>query len=134
MKYAAGGIPVLLLVLSAGVAAAQQVPAETRTASGQGQIEGIVESSGIIPALETLAEAVAPELERTAEQLTVTFNALAARIANDPELRQSAVRAAQGGVEVAETVVVQQTSVLQEALRALAERLEVLAAGREPRS
>jgi hypothetical protein len=130
MKNAAG-VAVLLLALSAGHAAAQRAPADPRTGTVRTEVEEIVERSGVIPALEALAEAVAPELERTAEQLTVTLNALARRIADDPELRASALRAARGGVEVAETVVLEQTTTLQEALRALAERLEARAAARQ---
>jgi hypothetical protein len=130
MKNAAG-VAVLLLTLSAGHAAAQRAPADPRTGTVRTEVEEIVERSGVIPALEALAEAVAPELERTAEQVTVTLNALARRIADDPELRASALRAARGGVEVAETVVLEQTTTLQEALRALAERLEARAAARQ---
>jgi hypothetical protein len=130
MKNAAG-VAVLLLALSAGHAAAQRAPADPRAGTVRTEVEEIVERSGVIPALEALAEAVAPELERTAEQLTVTLNALARRIADDPELRASALRAARGGVEVAETVVLEQTTTLQEALRALAERLEARAAARQ---
>jgi hypothetical protein len=130
MKNAAG-VAVLLLALSAGHAAAQRAPADPRTGTVRTEVEEIVERSGVIPALEALAEAVAPELERTAEQVTVTLNALARRIADDPELRASALRAARGGVEVAETVVLEQTTTLQEALRALAERLEARAAARQ---
>jgi hypothetical protein len=130
MKNAAG-VAVLLLALSAGHAAAQRAPADPRGGTVRTEVEEIVDRSGVIPALEALAEAVAPELERTAEQLTVTLNALARRIADDPELRASALRAARGGVEVAETVVLEQTTTLQEALRALAERLEARAAARQ---
>jgi hypothetical protein len=130
MKKAAG-VAVLLLALSAGHAAAQRAPADPRAGTVRTEVEEIVERSGVIPALEALAEAVAPELERTAEQLTVTLNALARRIAEDPELRASALRAARSGVEVAETVVLEQTTTLQEALRALAERLEARAAARQ---
>jgi uncharacterized coiled-coil protein SlyX len=130
MKNAAG-VAVLLLALSAGHAAAQRAPADPRTGTVRTEVEEIVERSGVIPALEALADAVAPELERTAEQLTATLNALAKRIADDPELRASALCAAHNGVEVAETVVLEQTTTLQEALRALAERLEARAAARQ---
>jgi hypothetical protein len=133
MKYAVATFALLLVLAAAAPAAAQQPPA-TRAETVRVEIEEIVERSGVIAALEALAEAIAPELERTVEQLTGTLDALATRVANDPELRASAVRAARGGVEVAEAVVVEQTTVLQEALRALAERLEELAAARERRT
>jgi hypothetical protein len=134
MKQFTGGLAVaLFLLIPARPAAAQQPPAVDRGAGVRAEIEEIVERSGIVAALEALATAVAPELERTAEQLTATMSALVSRVANDPELRSAAVRAARSGVDVAETVVVEQTSALQEALRVLAERLEAAAAARERR-
>jgi ribosomal protein L10 len=127
MKVPGGAIAVVLALVGAAPLAAQQAPA-ARGGAVATEIEQIVERSGVIPALEALAAAVAPELERTAEQLTNTLNLLAHRIARDPELRTAAVRAAQGTVDVAETVVVEQAGSLQQALRLLAERLDAAAA------
>jgi hypothetical protein len=114
-------------------AEAQQAPAP----SGDrviAEIEQIVDRSGVVPAIEALADAMAPELERTAEQLTATLNLLITRLANDPELRTAAVRAARGGVDVAETVVVEQSGTLQQALRVLADRLDAAAAAAAART
>jgi hypothetical protein len=113
------------LVLAAAPAAAQQAAARADTT--RIDVERIVEESGLLPALEAVVAAATPELERTLEQLTQSLNALVQRVADDPELRAAAVRAARGGVEVAEVVVTEQTSVLVEALRAAAERIEAAA-------
>jgi hypothetical protein len=66
---------------------------------------------------------VSPELQRSLDELAATLDRLGRRIANDPELRASAVRTAQSLVSVAQVVVVQQADVLQEALKTAAERL-----------
>jgi hypothetical protein len=133
MKLRSTALAATLVLASATAASAQQTQAGVRTGTIGAEIEEIVARSGVVPALEALAVAVAPELERTAEQLTGTLAALAARIAQDPQLRASAVRAGQGMVEVAEAVVVERTGILQEALRAAAERLEAMAAAQRER-
>lgn len=122
----------LLLILGADPVAAQQAPDRT-AADAAARIEKTIEQSGVVPALEALATSVTPELERTADQLATTLSALADRIARDPELRASALRAARGMVDVAEVAVVEQTSVLQQVLREAADRLEAIAASRERR-
>jgi hypothetical protein len=119
------GFTVLVTLLFAGSVAAQEQKA--KGAEGiRAEVEGIVNRSGVVEALDSLATASRPELERTLEALTATLNVFASRIAADPELRESAVRAAQGLVGVAEVVVVEQSSVLQEALRAAADRIASL--------
>jgi hypothetical protein len=133
MKKLVGGLAVLFGLVVAVPASAQQAPAP----SGDrviAEIEQIVDRSGVVPAIEALADAMAPELERTAEQLTATLNLLITRLANDPELRTAAVRAARGGVDVAETVVVEQSGTLQQALRVLADRLDAAAAAAAART
>jgi ABC-type transporter Mla subunit MlaD len=115
-----------LVLFSADAAMAQERPAGTPDRV-RADVEEIVERSGVVEALDALAAASTPELERTLDQLTATLNALTDRIVNDRELRVSAARAAQGMVEVANVVVVEQSHVLQDALRAAAEQLaEVL--------
>jgi hypothetical protein len=125
MRRSIGGMAVLFTLFFAGNSAAQ----EEKASGSEGiraEVEAIVTQSGVVEALDSLATASRPELERTLEALTATLNIFASRIANDPELRESAVRAAQGLVGVAEVVVVEQSSVLQEALRAAAERIASL--------
>lgn len=118
----------LLVLLSAQALAAQQ-PTDTRTAADvRTDVEQIVQRSGMAEALDELATAAAPELERTMGQLAETLSALTRRIADDPQLRSSALRVAQGMVDVAQLVLVEQTRVLDEALRVAAERLGEMSA------
>jgi hypothetical protein len=132
MKHLAAGAGLLFVLASAGPVAAQQTPDRGVTDAAT-RIEQTIERSGVVPALEALATSVTPELERTVDELAATLNVLADRTARDPELRASATRAARGMVDVAEVVVVEQTSVLQQILREAADRLETIAAARERR-
>lgn len=110
MKSMIGGA-VLAVLVSAAPAAAQ--------VDAGAEIEDALRRSGIVTAVEELASAAAPELERIAESL----GRLALRVSEDPELRRSALRAALGVVDVAEVVVVEQSAVLREGLRDAAEQL-----------
>jgi hypothetical protein len=100
--------------------AASPAAAQTDAAA---QIEDAVRQSGVVEAMEELAVAIAPELERIAESV----GRLALRVSEDPELRRSAVRAALGVVDVAEVVVVEQMEVLRDALGDAARELERMA-------
>jgi hypothetical protein len=127
-----GGLGALAVLLVLGVAApvaAQDAPKPAPATS----IDEAIERSGIVPALEAIAAAATPELERALGQLATTLGERANRIARDPELRASAVQAARGATEVAELVVIEQSSALQEALRRIADRIDELAAARERR-
>lgn len=119
MKRIFGGAAFALL-LAASPAAAQRGGAAE-------EIEDAVRGSGVIEAVEELAIAVGPELERIAESL----GRLALRVSEDPEFRRSALRAALGAVEVAEVVVVEHMEIVREALRDASEELERM--GREMR-
>lgn len=110
MKSIIGGAVLAVLVSAAPGAAQVDAGAE---------IEDAVRRSGIVAAVEELASAAAPELERIAESL----GRLALRVSEDPELRRSALRAALGVVDVAEVVVVEQSAILREGLRDAAEQL-----------
>jgi hypothetical protein len=134
MKHAATGLALLVLFTWAAPGAAQQQPEATRADSVRADVEQIVEQSGVVPALEQLATVAGPELERALDQLATTLGTLATRIAEDPELRTSAVRAARGMADVAAALVVEQADALQEALRTAADRLEAMAGAREPRN
>jgi hypothetical protein len=137
MKFMAGVLGLGLAVLAAPAAAqqvpAQQAPAPGRAEGAEARIERALEESGVVPAAEALGAAVGPELERAVADLATSLGAVLARVASDPELRSSALRAARGMVDVAEVTVVEQASLLQEVLRAAAEHLETLSAGRRQR-
>lgn len=113
-------LAVLLTLLWAASAAAQE-PVDTVPESTRERVQDIVDRSGIEAAVESIAVEAAPELEDALEKLTSTLNVLADRIANDPELRASALRTAEGMVGVAQVVVAEQSEVLLALLRAAAE-------------
>lgn len=123
MKHMICGLT-LLLMLAAGDRAAAQARDTVPPVDVTAQVEGVMERSGIGAALDSLAAVSAPELEHAFEQLSTTLATLALRIAGDRELRMSAARAAHGMAEVAETVILEQSTILQDILRAAAERLE----------
>lgn len=131
MKFIMVGLTLLLSLVSAHSAIAQERDT-AKTVGTTAEIEAIISRSGIVTALDSLAAASAPELERTLDQLTSTLNVLADRIANDPELRRSAFRAAQGMVDVSQVIVAEQGKMLQDALKAAAERIAEAAEARSP--
>jgi ABC-type transporter Mla subunit MlaD len=119
----------LALIVLAGPAAAQQP--QQRPAD---RLEEVVARSGVVEAAEAIAAATQPELERTLEQLTSSLNQLFNRIATDPELRASALRAATGMATVAEALVDEQAKVVQEALKSAADALEEAARRQQQRT
>jgi hypothetical protein len=78
-----------------------------------------------------VAATATPELERALGDLASSLGRIAARLAADEELRTSTARAAQGVAEVAEATLVEQSAVLQDLLRELADRLEAIASDRK---
>jgi hypothetical protein len=131
MKAFSAGLALMLGIFSAQSAAAQQ-PDTTRAEGTVAEVEAIITRSGIVTALDSLAAASAPELERALDQLTSTLNVLADRIANDPELRRSAFRAAQGMVDVSQVIVAEQSLAIQDALKSAAERIAAATEARTP--
>jgi hypothetical protein len=121
--------PLLALIVLAGPAAAQQP--QQRPAD---RLEDVVARSGVVEAAEAIAAATQPELERTLDQLTSSLNLLFNRIANDPELRASALRAATGMATVAEALVDEQAKIVQEALKSAADALEEAARRQQQRT
>jgi Skp family chaperone for outer membrane proteins len=114
------GMLALLVLVTASSAAAQVAPAAERV---RGEVEEVVRGSGVGEALESLAAAAAPELQRTLADLAGSIEALARRIAEDRELRASAVQAGQGMVAVVEGVLERHPNLLRDALREAAERI-----------
>lgn len=64
-----------------------------------------------------------PELQKSLDELAAAVQALALRIATDPQLRAAAIQVASGFVATAQQVVTEQSVVLQEALKTAAERI-----------
>ena len=64
-----------------------------------------------------------PELQKSLDELSVAVQALALRIATDPELKAAAMKVASGFVNTAQQVVSEQAVVLQGALKTAADRI-----------
>ena len=64
-----------------------------------------------------------PELQKSLEELGAAVQALALRIANDPQLRSAALQVATGFVTTAQQVVAENSTAIDEALKAAAERI-----------
>lgn len=107
----------LLLILVAGVAttsaARSQQPSAKAPASGKQTIQ----------ATDSVKLKPSPELQKSLDELAAAVQALALRIASDPELKAAAMQVASGFVNTAQQVVTEQSVVLQEALRTAAERI-----------
>ena len=113
------------VLLSAQAAAAQQPSASANDPARPAQA-GAPATPQARTAGDSLRIEITPELQRTLDELAASLERVGRRIANDPELRASAVRAAQGFVGVAQLMVVQQAEMLQEVLRTMSERLATL--------
>lgn len=107
----------LLLVLVAGVsttsAARSQQPTAKSPASAR-QSAKVADSVKLKPS---------PELQKSLDELAAAVQALALRIASDPELKAAAMQVASGFVNTAQQVVTEQSVVVQEALKTAAERI-----------
>jgi hypothetical protein len=64
-----------------------------------------------------------PELQKSLDELAASVQALAQRIANDPQIRSDAIRVASGLVSTTQRVVTEQSVVIQEALKTAADRI-----------
>ncbi|HEV7839442.1 MAG TPA: hypothetical protein VGO75_15345 [Gemmatimonadaceae bacterium] len=107
----------LLFVLVAGLvttsaARSQQPASKTPTLAHQGA--QLNDSLKIKPS---------PELQKSLDDLAAAVQALAIRIATDPELKAAAMHVASGFVTTAQQVVTEQSVVLQEALKTAGERI-----------
>lgn len=104
------------MVVAAPLAAQQQaakVP-EPRTATIQ-----VNDSLKIKPS---------PELQKSLDDLAAAVQALALRIASDPQLRAAAIQAASSFVATAQQAVVEQSVALQKELKVAAERIAAVGA------
>jgi hypothetical protein len=88
-----------------------------------GELERVLDESGVVSALDSIAETAAPVLDETLSQLSMALGDLATRVASDPELRRSAVAAAQGIAELTSSLVTENAEVIQEVLRKAADEL-----------
>ncbi|HZE09785.1 MAG TPA: hypothetical protein VE110_13620 [Gemmatimonadaceae bacterium] len=75
------------------------------------------------PSADSVDLKPSPELQQSLEDLAASVQALAARIASDPQLRASAMRVASGLVSTAQQVVTEQSGAIESALRTAADKI-----------
>lgn len=91
--------------------------------SAQGQEKQQPKSAITINRNDSLDIKASPELQKSLEELGEAVEALAVRIANDPQLRAAALQVATGFVNTAQQVVAENAVVIEEALKTAAERI-----------
>lgn len=106
----------LLLVLVAGVATTSAARSQQPTAKAPASAKNpqVADSVKLKPS---------PELQKSLDELAAAVQALALRIASDPELKAAAMQVASGFVNTAQQVVSEQSGVIQEALKTAADRI-----------
>ena len=103
---------VLFAALVAASAARSQQPAGK--SSGSAKPRTVEDSVKFKPS---------PELQKSLDDLAASVQALAQRIANDPQIRSDAMRVASGLVNTTQRVVAEQSVVIQDALKTAADRI-----------
>lgn len=106
----------LLFVLVAGVAT-------TSAARSQQPTEKNPAPPKPARAADSVKLKPSPELQKSLDELAAAVQALALRIASDPELKAAAMQVASGFVNTAQQVVTEQSVVLQDALKTAADRI-----------
>ena len=106
----------LLLVLFAALAAASAARSQQPAgkSSGSAKPRAVEDSVKFKPS---------PELQKSLDELAASVQALAQRIASDPQIRSDAMRVASGLVTTTQRVVAEQSVVIQEALKSAADRI-----------
>jgi hypothetical protein len=106
----------LLLVLVAGVATTSAARSQQPSAKAPA-------GKKTVPSADSVKLKPSPELQKSLDELAAAVQALAHRIASDPELKAAAIQVASGLVTTAHQVVTEQSVVLQDALKTAAERI-----------
>lgn len=105
----------ILLVLLIGLATTSAARSQQPTApSGAKSPAASADSVSFKPS---------PELQKSLEDLAKAVQALATRIASDPEIKSAAIQVASGLVNTAQQVVAEQSVVIQHALKTASERI-----------
>ena len=103
---------VLFAALAAASAARSQQPAGK--SSGSAKPRTVEDSVKFKPS---------PELQKSLDELAASVQALAQRIASDPQIRSDAMRVASGLVTTTQRVVAEQSVAIQEALKNASDRI-----------
>lgn len=104
----------LLLVLVIGLAAASAARSQQPVTSGRAEPATAKDSVVFKPS---------PELQKSLDQLAASIQALAQRVASDPEIKTAAMNVASGFVMTAQKVIAEQSGVLEEALKKAAQQI-----------
>jgi hypothetical protein len=75
------------------------------------------------PARDSVLFKPSPELQKALDDLAAAVQALATRIASDPQIKAAAMQVASGVVTTAQQVVAEQSVVIEGALKTAAERI-----------
>jgi hypothetical protein len=75
------------------------------------------------PARDSVLFKPSPELQKALDDLAAAVQALAVRIASDPEIKAAAMQVASGAVTTARQVVAEQSVAIEGALKTAAERI-----------
>lgn len=112
---------VLFTAVSATAATAQE-PTDT-VAGAAVDPPTVVEREVLGVPVDSARAQATGDLEDALEQLAGRLGALADRVANDPELRSSALRTAEGLLDVTEILVARQSELLLDVLRKASEEI-----------
>jgi hypothetical protein len=107
----------LLLVLFAALAAASAA----RSQQPAGKSSGSTKPRAQVE--DSIKFKPSPELQKSLDELAASVQALARRIASDPQIRSDAMRVASGLVTTTQRVVAEQSVVIQEALKNASDRI-----------
>ena len=105
----------LLFVLIIGLAAASAARSQQPTSVAQSKTGSTVTDSVVYKP--------SPELQKSLDDLAAALQALATRIASDPEIKTAAMNVASGFVSTAQQVIAEQSVAIEEALKTAAERI-----------
>lgn len=106
----------LLLVLFAALVAASAARSQQPAGKSSG-------SAKPRPVEDSVKFKPSPELQKSLDDLAASVQALAHRIASDPQIRSDAMRVASGLVTTTQRVVAEQSVVIQDALKTAADRI-----------
>lgn len=113
----------ILLTLASATAVAAQEPVDTVPGAAADRTPQSAESAVLGVPVDSVDVGPAPDLEAALDRLAERLGALADRVANDPELRSSALRTAESLLDVTEVVVARQSELLIEVLRKASEEI-----------
>ena len=104
----------LLFVLIIGLSAASAARSQQPVPPGQNRSTVVADSVLYKPS---------PELQKSLDDLAAAVQALAQRIASDPEIKTAAMNVASGFVLTAQQVIAEQSVAIEGALKTAAERI-----------